>query len=73
MSLAHSGADRPLWLRPRRESVVSSEDEGMVEQTASNELLSRPHHVLPHLKRSALLIEKCQSLLPTYRTALLVR
>ena len=42
------------------------------EQAVSNEMLSRLHHMLPHLKRSPLLIEECESLLPTHRTALLV-
>src|ERR1700758_2019929 len=56
----------------RRESVVSSAAEGMLEQTACDEVLGRLHHVFPHLERSPLLIEKCESLLPTHRTALLV-
>ena len=43
-----------------------------LEQAACNEMLSRLHHVLPHLKRSPLLIEECESLLPAQRTALLV-
>jgi hypothetical protein len=51
---------------------VSSWDEGILEQAARNEILSRLHHVLPHFKRSTVLIEKCESLLPTHRTALLV-
>jgi hypothetical protein len=70
MSLARGRADRPFW--PRPESVVSSGGEGMLEQAACNELLSRLHHVLPHLKRPTLLIEKCESLLPAHRKALLV-
>lgn len=72
MSLARDGADRPLWARPRCGSVDSSGAEGMLEQAACDELLGRLHHVLPHLKRSPLLIEKCESLLPTHRIALLV-
>ena len=44
----------------------------MLEQAACNEILSRLHHVLPHLERSPLLIEKCESLLPTHRIAVLV-
>jgi hypothetical protein len=44
----------------------------MLEQAACNEILDRLHHVLPHLKRSPLLIEKCESLLPAHRAALLV-
>ena len=63
MSLARGGADRPPRPRPRRESVVSSGAEGMLKQAACDELLGRLHHVLPHLKRSPLLIEKCESLL----------
>ena len=44
----------------------------MLGQAACDELLGRLHHVLPHLKRSTLLIEKCESLLPAHRKALLV-
>src|SRR5208283_148822 len=73
VSLARGGADRPPRPRPRRASVVSSGAEGMLEQAACDELLGGLHHVLPHLERSPLLIEKCESLLPTHRTALLVR
>ena len=44
----------------------------MLEQAACDELLGRPHHVLPHFERSPLLIEKCESLLSAHRTALLI-
>ena len=44
----------------------------MLEQAACDELLGRLHHVLPHLERSPLLIEKCESLFSTHRAALLV-
>ena len=70
MPLARGGTDRPS--RPRRESVVSSGGQGMLEQAACNEIFSRLHHVLPHLKCSTLLIEKRDRLLPAHRTALLV-
>jgi hypothetical protein len=40
----------------------------MLEQAACDEILGRPHHVLPHLKRATLLIEKCKGLLPAHRT-----
>ena len=70
MPLARGGTDRPP--RPRRKSVVSSGGQGMLKQAACNEIFSRLHHVLPHLKRSTFLIEKRESLLPAQRTALLV-
>ena len=44
----------------------------MLEQAGCNELLGRLHHVLPHLEGSTLLIQKCESLVPAHRTALLV-
>ncbi len=44
----------------------------MLEQAACDELLGRLHHALPHLERSPLLIEKCESLLSAYRVALFV-
>jgi hypothetical protein len=44
----------------------------MLEQAACDELLGRLHHVLPHLERSPLLIEECESLLSAYRTPLLI-
>ena len=72
MSLARGSADRLLWPRPRREYVASFGAEGMPEQAACDELLGRLHHVLPHLKRSTLLVEKCESLFPAHRAALLV-
>src|SRR5208282_311959 len=59
VSLARGGADRPPRPRPRRESVLSSGAEGMLEQAACDELLGRLHHVLPHLERSPLLIDFC--------------
>ncbi len=45
----------------------------MLEQAVRDELFGRLHHMLPHLKRSPLLIEECESLLSAHRTALLVR
>ena len=72
MSLRRGAADRPARPRPRRESPVFSGAEGMLEQPACDELLGRLHHMLPHLERSPLLIEKCESLLPAHRTAPLV-
>jgi hypothetical protein len=44
----------------------------MLEQAACDEILGCLHHVLPHLKRATLLIEKYKGLLPAHRTALLV-
>src|SRR5271157_2465062 len=44
----------------------------MLEQAACDLVLSGLHHVLPHLERSPLLIEECESLLPAYRTPLLI-
>ena len=52
--------------------IVSSGAEGMLEQAAGDELLGRLHHVLPHLERSALLVEKCESLFSAHRAALVV-
>jgi hypothetical protein len=72
MSLARGGADRLPRPRPKRESILSSETEGMLEQAACDELLGRLHHVLPHLERSPLLIEKCESLFSAHGTALFV-
>jgi hypothetical protein len=72
MLLTRSCADRLHRPRPRCESVVFSGAEGMLEQAAFDKILGRLHHVLPHLKRSALLIKKCKGLLPADRTALLV-
>src|SRR5579864_3445245 len=42
----------------------------MLEQAACDELLGRLHHVLPHFKRSTLLIEECESLIWAYGAAL---
>src|SRR5208283_568986 len=72
MSLARGGADRLPRPRPRRESILSSGAEGMLEQAACNELLGRLHHVLPHFERPPLLIEECESLFSAHRTALFV-
>jgi len=44
----------------------------MLEQAACDELLGRLHHVLPHLERSPLLIEKCESLFSAHGAALFV-
>ena len=44
----------------------------MLQQAAGDELLGRLHHVLPHLERSPLVIEKCESLFSAYRVALFV-
>ena len=44
----------------------------MLEQAACDELLGRLHHVLPHLERSPLVIEKCESLFSAHRAALFV-
>jgi hypothetical protein len=44
----------------------------MLEQAACDKLLGRLHHVFPHLERSSLLIEKCESLFSAHRTALFV-
>src|SRR5579859_2448592 len=42
----------------------------MLEQAACDELLGRLHHVLPHFKRSTLLIEECESLISAHGAAL---
>jgi hypothetical protein len=44
----------------------------MLEQAACDEVLGRLHHVFPHLERSPLLIQKCESLFSAHRAALFV-